>query len=243
MAFDSDYVIEAMIRHGLVQLPTAQRWEEVKEAVLAAEPTSAQLTGHQIGRFWPAAEQRFTKTAGSTSSAKLERAEIISEVAEEPAVLVKQPANPAGVATAPVQVNVYTSSDSKKGAEAARQGAGSQLGGAGSELSRLPDKSMEAGRLAKAVENVVNSMLKKQVTQLGLAAAVYEIAGPEAKVLFDQATRTILELQKRFYPAELIQIKLGRELGTTFKELVASYERAVDDSGEMPRAGRSSNYP
>jgi CRISPR/Cas system Type II protein with McrA/HNH and RuvC-like nuclease domain len=102
---------------------------------------------------------------------------------------------------------------------------------------------MEAGRLAKAVENVVNSMLKKQVTQLGLAAAVYEIAGPEAKVLFDQATRTILELQKRFYPAELIQIKLGRELGTTFKELVASYERAVDDSGEMPRAGRSSNYP
>jgi hypothetical protein len=71
LAFDCDYVIETMVKHGLVQLPTAQRWEEVKEAVLA-EPSLAQLSGHQVGRFWLAAKQRFNKIANSTSSAKLE---------------------------------------------------------------------------------------------------------------------------------------------------------------------------
>src|SRR5208282_6836988 len=99
-----------------------------------------------------------------------------------------------------------------KEAEAAHQGAGTQLREAERELKGLPDKSMEAGRLAKAAEKIVNSMLKKQVTHLGLAAAVYEIAGPEAKVLFGVATKTILELQRHFYPVDLIEIRLEREL-------------------------------
>jgi hypothetical protein len=244
LAFDSDYIIEAMIKHGLVQLPTAQKWDEVKEAVLVAEPTLAQLSMQQIGRLWASARKRFSKTTSSEKSELVtpdiqlvgDSTEVVTRVdklGEDPTKVVKAVGQPVG---APVQVNVYTGSGGQKG-------VGNGLGGVGQELKGLPDKSLVVAKIAKGVEKVVNSMLKKQVTYLGLVAAASEIVGPEAKVLLEQVTRVILELQKQFYPANLIEMRVGREFGTSFKELIGSYGRVVDASGAMPKGWEKLKLP
>src|SRR5208337_453909 len=61
--------------------------------------------------------------------------------------------------------------------------------------------------------------------------------------LLEQVTRVILELQKQFYPASLIEMRVGREFGTSFKELIDSYGRVADDSGAMPRGWEKLKLP
>jgi hypothetical protein len=52
-----------------------------------------------------------------------------------------------------------------------------------------------------------------------------------------------LELQKQFYPANLIEMRVGREFGTSFKELIGSYGRVVDASGAMPKGWEKLKLP
>lgn len=66
-------------------------------------------------------------------------------------------------------------------------------------FSGLTGKVMEGQKLAKAVEKVVNSMLKKNVNYFGLLAATLEVGKPDYEALLEKVTGIILELQKKFF--------------------------------------------
>jgi hypothetical protein len=245
---DSDYIVEAMIKYGLVQLPTAEKWDEVKDAVLAAEPSLAQFSVFQLGRWWASARKKFTEATSSKSQlGVVDSTKIVTQLVEDPTKVVEKQlgvvAQPVTSPGAPVQVNVNIGSDSSKLVNPGIGGVGSQLGEVGGKLKGLPDQAMIVSKIAKGVEKVVNSMLKKNVSYLGLVAAASEIVGPEGKVLLEQVTRTILELHKQFYPVELIQMRVGREFGATFKELIGSYGKVVNGSGEVPKGWEKLKLP
>jgi hypothetical protein len=86
-------------------------------------------------------------------------------------------------------------------------------------------------------------MIERGVTYLQLLAAVEMVVKSEGRGLVERVTGLIIDLQRAYLPASLIQVRLTGDFGTDFEDIVVAFGRLVDDSGAMPKGWEKLKLP
>ena len=238
-----------MIEHCLKPNPNAEKWKEVKDSLLQVRPEVGDIDPSYIGTVWREAKKRF-KALMSIDKAHgmpLEVTEVIPEGLQGALSLASKPQQGLTPPGSPVQVNFYVGKDGD-GGTSVQQGGTSTTHTPPNTASHMTSKTVaeqaKALRaLAKETYKTCKTMIERGVTYLQLLAAVEMVVKSEGRGLVERVTGLIIDLQRAYLPASLIQVRLTGDFGTDFEDIVVAFGRLVDASGTMPKGWEKLKLP
>ena len=225
-----------MIEHCLKAHPDADKLKEVKDILLHAMPKVDDMDPSLVGTAWREAKKRF-KAHTSTDmshSMPLEVTEVIPEGLQGALSVTSKPQQGLTPPGSPVQVNINIGKDGSGGTSVGSDGT-STTHTPPNTASRMTSKTVaeqaKALRaLAKETYKTCKTMIERGVTYLQLLAAVEMVVKSEGKALLERVAGLIIDLQRAYLPASLIQVRLTGDFGTDFEDIVVAFGRLVDVS-------------